>query len=56
MAIYKLIALGNPVEGQDTEYNDWYTNQHLQDVTDVPGYRSAQRFKLAHPVGFEHEW
>jgi hypothetical protein len=56
MARYKLIVLTNPHPGQDQEYNDWYTQQHLQDVTAVPGYLSAQRFKLRHPMGFEHEW
>jgi hypothetical protein len=56
MARYKLIVLTNPHPGQDQEYNDWYTRQHLQDVTTVPGYLSAQRFKLTHPMGFEHAW
>lgn len=56
MARYKLIVLTNPHPGQDQEYNDWYTQQHLQDVTAVPGYLNAQRFKLRHPMGFEHKW
>jgi hypothetical protein len=56
MANYKLVVLSNPVAGRDAEYNDWYNTIHLQDVTAVPGYRSAQRFKLTHPMGFEHQW
>jgi hypothetical protein len=56
MARYKLIVLTNPHAGQDRDYNDWYTQQHLRDVTAVPGYLSAQRFKLRHPMGFEHKW
>lgn len=31
---------------REDEYNDWYTNQHLADVVDVPGFVSAQRFKI----------
>lgn len=56
MASYKMVVLSNPIEGQDREYNDWYSNQHLQDVTAVPGFRCAQRFRLKHSVGFEHKW
>ena len=54
MAHYKLVVLSNPTEGKEDEYNDWYTNQHLGDVVAIPGYVSAQRFKLRHPMGFEH--
>lgn len=56
MARYKLIVLSNPHPGQEQDYNDWYSQQHLQDVTAVPGYLSAQRFKLRHPMGFDHKW
>ncbi len=40
-----------PAEGREEEFNDWYTNQHLADVLEVPGFISAQRFKIsdAHP-------
>ncbi|MGB3501623.1 MAG: hypothetical protein WBA44_08375 [Mesorhizobium sp.] len=41
-----LVVFTNPVEGKDDEYNDWYDNQHLGDVLNVPGVRSAQRFGL----------
>ena len=40
---------------RDQEYNDWYTNRHLADVVTVPGFVSAQRFKLADPMGFPHD-
>lgn len=56
MANYKLVVLTNPVAGRDAEYNDWYNKVHLRDVTAVPGYRSAQRFRLANPMGFDHQW
>ncbi len=37
MAKYNLIALTNPLEGRDDEFNDWYTNVHLADVLKLPG-------------------
>jgi len=47
MASYKLVVFSDSTEaGNEDEYNDWYTNQHLDDVVAVPGFVSAQRFKL----------
>ena len=37
----------NPVEGREDEFNDWYSNQHLSDVLNVPGFVAAQRFRLS---------
>jgi hypothetical protein len=54
MGRYKLVVLTNPIEGQDREYNEWYDNQHLADVVDVPGFKSAQRFRLRDPMGYHH--
>lgn len=47
MPRYNLIALTNPVEGQEAEFNDWYTNVHLADVLKLPGVNAAQRLKLS---------
>lgn len=47
MAKYNLIALTNPLEGRDDEFNDWYTNVHLADVLKLPGVTAAQRYRLA---------
>jgi hypothetical protein len=41
------IALTNPVEGREQDFNEWYDNQHVPDVLSIPGCVSAQRFKLA---------
>lgn len=46
MSKYKLVVFTDPVEGREDEYNDWYNNQHLSDVVAIPGFGSAQRFKL----------
>jgi hypothetical protein len=47
MPRYNLIALTNPLEGRDDEFNDWYTNVHLADVLKLPGVTAAQRYRLA---------
>ena len=55
MKKFKLLVLTNARDGRDEEFNDWYTNQHLADVVTVPGFVSAQRFKLADPLGSKHD-
>ena len=47
MAKHVLMAMTNPVEGQEAEFNDWYTNRHIHDVMGAPGMVAAQRFVLA---------
>jgi hypothetical protein len=42
---YKFIALANPAEGKDEEYEVWANTQHVPDVLANPGFVSAQRFK-----------
>lgn len=55
MAKYKLVVLTNPMTGeQEDEFNDWYDNIHLDDVVAVPGFISAERFKLKDGLGFPH--
>jgi hypothetical protein len=58
MARFKVIASNNPVEGREDEYNDWYSNTHLADVLKVPGFLTAQRFRLApaQKAGTEQRW
>ncbi len=58
MPHYNLIALTNPLNGQEAEFNDWYTNVHLADVLKLPGVTAARRYRLAdtqHRPG-PHEW
>jgi len=47
MAKYTLIALSNPVAGKEQEFNEWYSNVHLRDVTSLPGVVSGRRFRIA---------
>jgi hypothetical protein len=46
MAKYKLIALANPVAGEEREFNEWYNNVHVPDVTSLPGVKSGKRFRI----------
>jgi hypothetical protein len=42
-----LVVLSNAVDGEDDQFNDWYDNQHLGDVLQVPGFIAARRFRLS---------
>lgn len=42
----KIIALTTPTPGKEKEYEDWYQNTHLPEMTSFPGSQGAQRFKL----------
>ena len=46
MAKHLLVVVTTPAEGQEEEFNRWYTSEHLDDVLRVPGFVAAQRFKL----------
>lgn len=58
MASYLFVVLTRPVEGHEDEFNDWYTNTHLDDVLDLGDYVSAQRFRFAYANGLgpSHEY
>jgi hypothetical protein len=43
---YTYVVRSNPVPGREEEYNRWYSERHLADVVAVPGFVSAQRFKM----------
>jgi hypothetical protein len=43
-----LLVLTNAVEGRDDEFNDWYTNRHLDDLLKLDGVNAARRYQLSH--------
>ncbi|AXQ30688.1 hypothetical protein D0B54_19255 [Solimonas sp. K1W22B-7] len=51
-----MVVMSNPVEGREAEYNDWYQNVHLAEVVALPGFRSAQRFRLARSLTERETW
>ena len=46
MADHVFLVFTNPTEGLEDEYNDWYTNLHLDEVTAIPGFGSVRRYAL----------
>ena len=44
---YTFVAFTNSVDGREDDFNQWYDQQHVPDVLDVPGFVSAQRFVCA---------
>lgn len=47
MARYVFAVHSNPVPGREDEYNEWYSQKHLDDVLELPGVVSARRLTLA---------
>lgn len=48
MAKAILVVESNPVSPErEDEFNDWYTNTHLDDVVAVPGFGSATRYVIS---------
>ena len=43
---YSMLVLANPVPGLEQEFNDWYTNTHMGDLVQLPGWMGAQRFRI----------
>src|SRR3954468_6511090 len=43
---YAMVVLANPVPGLEQEFNDWYTNTHMGDLVQFPGWIGAQRFRI----------
>jgi hypothetical protein len=47
MARYNSLVISNARAGRENEFDRWYTEQHLHDVSRVPGFIAAQRFEVA---------
>lgn len=47
MGKHILVVHTNAKEGQDEAFNEWYSNVHVQEVVQIPGFVSAQRFQLS---------
>ncbi|RNL66771.1 DUF4286 family protein [Zhongshania marina] len=42
-----LIAFTSPLPGKEVEYNNWYNNIHLKEVSALPGIISGRRFCMS---------
>ena len=57
MGKHILVVHTNAKAGEDEAFNDWYSNVHVQEVVQIPGFVSAQRFKLSdQQMGGESEY
>lgn len=56
MTRYKMLVLSRPTPGNEAAYNDWYQNTHLKQIVALPGFVSAQRFKLAVNMRGDDSW
>lgn len=54
MRRYKMLVFSEPFEGREAEFDEWYTGRHLADICALPGFATAQRFKL-HGVSMGRE-
>ena len=56
MKKHLLLALTNPIEGKDAEFNDWYDNVAYPTYKSLPGLVPLGRFKAADiPPMFEFQ-
>jgi hypothetical protein len=46
MGRYTFLVLTNAKAGREDEFNDWYTNTHLDDILRLDGFVAAQRFRI----------
>lgn len=51
MARSIFVVQGNAEPGRDGDYNEWYSNTHIPEVLALPGFATAQRFRLARIPG-----
>ena len=40
----KLLVLGSPVPGRESDYHDYYAQQHVPDILRIEGVVSARRY------------
>ncbi|MEM7255285.1 MAG: hypothetical protein AAF493_28120 [Pseudomonadota bacterium] len=51
MAKHVVLVLSEPTEGQETEFNRWYEQTHIDEVLSSADFASGQRFELTHQAG-----
>lgn len=48
-----LLVLSKPLPGREEEYDHWYSDIHLVEVLERPGFISARRFRLEGGIDVE---
>lgn len=41
-----LVVATNCPQGKEAEFNDWYTNTHVPDILQLPGFVAATRYQI----------
>jgi len=54
MAIFQYVILLSATPGGLEEFERWYDNEHLRDVCNVPGVKSAKRMRLLSTLSAEY--
>ena len=47
MERHLLLAFTSPVDGEENQYNDWYSDVHVREVLCTKGFVGGERFRLA---------
>jgi hypothetical protein len=47
---YLHLVFANPIPGKEAEFNDFYSNSHMGDLVQLPGWTGAQRFRIVTSV------
>ena len=57
MAEYVYAVFSNPSSPEDEDaFNDWYDRIHLNDALNVPGFKTAQRYKMPGELAEDAMW
>jgi hypothetical protein len=48
---YRMLAMTNPREGRHDEFNHWYNTVHMQEALGIPGFATAERYRLHKQLG-----
>jgi hypothetical protein len=43
----KMLVFTNPVEGREDDFNEWYNEVHLKEVTATAPFTGGQRFRVS---------
>lgn len=47
---YIYLVFANPIPGLEAQFNEWYSNVHMGDLVQLPGWVGAQRFRIVTTV------
>jgi hypothetical protein len=42
-----MVVESAPAEGQEDDYNKWYSGTHIPQILDIPGFVAARRFRVS---------